>query len=142
MKKILLIFLSFLSFNLFTSDNELSFFGEILIKEKALKAKFQLIKDTKGPSLLRISLDSFKSYCDYSINRITAPQQTRGRRGILFSSRTGTCQFKNMKEEEEKFWNDIVLIDFSYIINEKGKLEGDVELNSVEKTFHGELEFE
>lgn len=115
--------------------------GELIVQDPPYKASFRLIKKNNGHYLLRISPQSSKNFCDFTVRRISAPQQTRGMKGHLFTNRPTLCKFHLSSQEQTLFWNTIELIDLSYRFIGPNTFGGVAKLNSLQRSYRAHLKF-
>ena len=137
---VFLILVSSFPFQLLTAEKSIKFSGVIVFDK--INAKFKLINLDEDDYELVITTPDTDSSCSFKVTRITAPQQMRGRNGVLFSNRDDGCLFNGKTKEETTFWNKIVLIDFNYRFSSTGKLEGKASLKGLESTSIGTLIFD
>jgi hypothetical protein len=141
MKIFIVLFLTFFSMSLIFGVEENDFKGMLTVDNLSYRASFELIKKRNGKHLLKIQPKSSKSFCYYKVKRITAPQQMKGRSGIVFSNKIKNCSYSIPIKKQSLFWNDLVLIDMNYTLNSDMSLEGKVKLSSKKRGFRGILEF-
>ena len=111
--------------------------GQFTLKNKN-KYKFNFILSEKdGEHYLTLFVKG--GSCDYRVRRLKAPQQIRGYRGTIFSDKVRDCNFGILDRKINKIFNSFELVDLVYIVNEKGKIEGDITLSSLTETYKSQI---
>ena len=134
------IFFFLLVFNTYSKD-DVSLSGTLTLEKEKKTAKFQLIKTRKN-YLMRVRPAGSQNSCSFIVRKISAPQKTRGRDGIVFTNRPRQCTFNISHAEDKKFWNKIVLLDFRYQFSSEIKLEGSANLSTLNGPHSAVLEFD
>ncbi len=132
----------FFSFRSLLCADDIAFKGNLVINELSYKASFELVDKGKKYSQLKITPVTSSSSCYFDIKRITAPQQMRGRGGVVFANKPKNCAFKMPSKKMSLLWNSVVLIDMSYSFNSDMVLDGTVKLSSIQKAYRGILVFD
>ena len=126
----------------FAIGDAIKFSGEIITEKLNYKARFELLKKDTKDYQLKITLPDTNSSCLFFVNRISAPQRTRGKDGVVFSNKEDLCQFKAKSEKETKFWNEIILLDMFYRFTKDYTLGGKVILKGNEITNISKIKFD
>jgi hypothetical protein len=137
----ILLGIFYLASNMAQGSDQISFQGKLIIKQENHQALFKLIKKSKYQYLLEITLPQTKSTCFFSVQRISAPQQTKGRDGIVYANRGQDCRFKGASKNESDFWNSIKLLDISYRMQDR-ELLGTAKLSSLQNSYPADLNFD
>ncbi len=138
-KKVLIIIL----INLFISfansqQKEFLFFGSFKLEHSPKYSGLFRLEHLNDKHFLVIGPDK-NHQCKFLIKRLTAPQQTKGISGIIFSNKVPSCQYKIQNKTINKFWNSLELIDLDYRLNSKGKIQGKIHLQSEKKSYLGKI---
>jgi hypothetical protein len=121
MKFIFVWILVFFSFYSFANGSIEMIQGRFEFEDKAF-FEFKLKEKVEGSYLMEVKNKQTNKSCDFNVQRISAPQRTRGRNGIIWSNNFSNCVFEMGKNKTEKF----ISLDFSYTIKASGELSGDV----------------
>jgi hypothetical protein len=142
MIKIIAFLTLMLMFQIPCKADEINFSGKIVVEKLNKTANFRILKKDNNNYDLIISIGDKKEECTFNIKKLTAPQQTRGFKGYLWSNKLNKCQFKTGNIKDNKYWSGIELIDFKYYFAPNLKLTGTVNLKSIKDTHLGLLQFD
>lgn len=137
--KSLILFLFIFSSN---ATEEFVFKGKIEIDKKNTSTSFELHSKDKKRYYVELKPKGAENSCFFRVSKITAPQQLRGRGGVVFANRPKKCEFKIKDKELHKFWNSLVLLDMGYRLKEDSSLMGDASFRSVKKGFQAKVTFD
>lgn len=119
-------------------DGNVNVSGEFKLKELSNTLNFQLLGKKKNYAIeLTYQGQGAKNSCVYKVNRITAPQQTRGLNGIIFAKmlKESPCEFNLDNKEEEQLLNSLRLINIGYRLTSPTQINGKIELQSLKKNY-------
>ncbi len=145
MKKILFCFFIILkTFNLSSdvTSQKSSIKGNLILKGLNLEAKYTLVSLSKEHHLLIIFPKGAKNGCFFRVTKISAPQNLRGRNGIIFANRPPGCVFAMNEKKQKDFWSKIVLVDFDYGFSQNTTLSGHARLSSKSGNYKAKLIFQ
>lgn len=94
---------------------------------------FELIKKN-GKDFILITPNGSQG-CEFTVTKITAPQQLRGKKGIILASRINSCNFKSKNKAITDFWKDVVMFDVYYVLTKKNEVKGTVRITSTNKAY-------
>ena len=134
------LFLFLLIFNAYPQD-DVSLSGTLTLEKEKKTAKFQLVKIRQN-YLMQVRPSGSQNSCSFIVRKISAPQKTRGRDGIVFTNRPRQCTFNISHKKDKKFWNKIVLLDFRYQFSREIKLEGSANLSTLNGIHSAVLKFD
>lgn len=125
---------------LYTQENKSEFNLYFKILQHPFYKGFFKLQKFDGEEDFHLLVGPDKEHlCKFIVKRISAPQQTRGMNGVIFSNKSEFCTFSEILEIET-FWNNIELIDINYKLNEENKIVGQIRLSTLEKTYIGKIE--
>lgn len=115
-----------------------------LAQEKVfIKGDFQLDNLYEGHFVLLkknnyhfLKITVLNESCEYEVDNISPPQQTRGLNGRISSKSDQQCTFKTSNELANKLLNSFILFDVEYRFNPDSTIAGVMTFRSIEKTFH------
>lgn len=134
----LLLFSSLFSFA--ENEQRVMVQGKFKIENHPEELHFEV--NEKGEELvLREDGKENSSGCQFVITRISAPQQSRGMDGIIFADLLNDkpCQFSLENKELEKILNQVQLINIGYRLNNKAKVFGNIELQTLKKDYRSKF---
>ena len=108
--------------------------GDIFVENSMFQASFELFKKAGGEYTMVIRPKLSQSPCYFWVKKISAPQQLRGRSGIIHTNKPSNCIFSVREQESQSFWNSIILVDFEYSFSMENTLNGKATLSALEKT--------
>ena len=115
--------------------------GILTLEKEKKTAKFKLVKFRQS-YFMRITPSDSENSCSFAVKKISAPQKTRGRDGIIFTNRPRWCAFNISNAADKKFWNKIVLLDFHYQFSQDAKLAGNADLSTLDGAYSAVLKFD
>ena len=120
---------------------------QVILTGESFKAKKSELPETISFEVVRLGTThvlrvrplSSKNFCDLKVRKITAPQQLKGRPGIIQANK-GDCQFQIKSSKLSSFWNEMILFDMTYLfIKGSRKILGEVTVSHLKKRFKGEV---
>ena len=111
--------------------------GNFKLGHSESKGSFIVRKNKNGDHFLRVAIIGSKEYCDFKIKRKTAPQQLKGRSGLIYSNRPKSCLFKHLNPKVEEEFNQIVLVDLFYRLDKSGNTYGSYGVSLGKKIYRG-----
>lgn len=114
--------------------------GSFTLAELNVPMQFEILGANDDYTLKLSVVENGKNHaCSYKVQRISAPQQTRGRSGNIYSKKSDECQFALDDKELAKVLSNIMLIDVTYRLNESAKIFGSISLYTSDRSFQGKF---
>lgn len=140
LKHLVVLMTMLYAINIFSQNEEFHFIANFrLLGQPFYKGLFKLEKIASTNEYYLLVGPDREHQCRFIVKRISAPQQTRGMNGIVFSNKLENCIYSD-NSEIDAFWNSIELIDINYRLSVKNIIEGQIRLNTINKTYLGKIE--